>query len=1225
MSKPSKSRPRPGRRTASKTPSPRTRLIQQAEERAERLTTLSQLTRLITSATDSDAVFRGIAEAASTLLKAKMAYVWIDAGGERLKEAGSYWADARLATRAPATIVPVSRKGSLSADVLQSRRPEYVEDVQRDPRWLNPVLAREADLHACIAQPLLHQERAVGALIVAFGQRGAFTPEERNLCGLLADQAAIAIVNARLYEETERRRRESELLAAVVRTINTSLDLSTVLQRIAEGARGVCQSDMSFVALRDPSTDSVEFRHWPGAQYEGYRSMRIAPGQGAAGHVLANGRPFRTDRYLEDPRISPTFTTIAREEGMRAYMAVPIKIEEGVEGFLAVSNRDDRILTDRDEHILLGLADHAAVAIGNARLFTDSAARRHEAEALAELGSAITSSLDLQKILSFVVDRACALLGTQRSAVALLNAGEPGSPFGFQASRGMSRGFPAGMRPRHPRDGTTPAAIAQRRPVWSADLLNDPDFDLAPATRAAVEAEGYRAVLSTPLLVADRVLGALVTYRDDVGPFSQRQVELLQAFATQAALALENARLFEDSERRRRESEVLADVSRALTVSLDVEAVLRRITDGAKELARSDLALIGFREDDEEPVTVRYAVGARDMPARPNLIEPGKGLGGRALLTGRPCRTDDYPNDASFDKVYLHRARANETVAAMAVPIKSADRAIGLIYVANRSPRPFTDHDEAVLSRLADEAAIALRNAQLFARERESERRYRTLVEGSIQGIHIHRNWVTLFVNSTFARMLGYESVSDLIGIDSRRWIAPAELPRLEGYLAARLRGEAVPSQYESQAVRKDGSLVWFDIQVSAILWENEPAIQSTVLDITERKRAEEALRQSEAQLRQAQKMEAVGRLAGGVAHDFNNLLTVITGRTELLLLRLTADDPRRRDIELVKKTADRAASLTQQLLAFSRKQMLQPRVLDLNDVVANMAQMLKPLIGETIELITVLDPTLGRVKADPAQIEQIILNLAVNARDAMPQGGRLSIETADVELDTDFVDAHPGSSLGPHAMFRVRDTGIGMSPEVQAHVFEPFFTTKGVGKGTGLGLATVYGIVKQHDGYVRLESALGAGTAVSIYLSRVSAPVHRSATVETVPPVRASGTVLVVEDEGELRSLATEVLGIAGYSVLSAGGPNEALQVARGHTGPIHLLLTDVVMPEMSGRDLADRLAPARPEMKVLYMSGYTDDAIVHHGVLDPRTVLLTKPFTPDALTRMVAEVMNR
>ena len=468
MSKPGR---RPRGRPESKAPGPRTRLIQQAEERAERLTTLSRLTRLVTSATDSDAVFRGIAEAASTLLKAKMAYVWVDVGGEKLREAGSFWADPRLATRAGVTLVPVSRKGSLSAFVLQSHRPEYVEDVQRDPRWLNPRLATEADLHACIAQPLLHQERAVGALIVAFGRRSAFTPEERNLCGLLADQAAIAIENARLYEETERRRREAELLAAVVRTINTSLDLATVLQRIAEGAREICRSDMSFVGLRDLGTDSVEFRHWPGARYQGYRSMRIAPGQGAAGLVLVTGHPFRTDSYLEDPRISPTFTAIAREEGMRAYMAVPVKIEERVEGFLAVSNRDARLLTDRDEQILLGLADHAAVAIGNARLFADNAARRHEAEALAELGAAITSSLELQKILSFVVDRACALLGTQRSAVALVNTDDPNGPLHFLASRGMSRAFPADMRPDEvataPLPRPSPSDDQSGRPIFS--------------------------------------------------------------------------------------------------------------------------------------------------------------------------------------------------------------------------------------------------------------------------------------------------------------------------------------------------------------------------------------------------------------------------------------------------------------------------------------------------------------------------------------------------------------------------------------------------------------------------------------------------------------------------------------------------------------------------------------------------------------------------------------
>ena len=302
---------------------------------------------------------------------------------------------------------------------------------------------------------------------------------------------------------------------------------------------------------------------------------------------------------------------------------------------------------------------------------------------------------------------------------------------------------------------------------------------------------------------------------------------------------------------------------------------------------------------------------------------------------------------------------------------------------------------------------------------------------------------------------------------------------------------------------------------------------------------------------------------------------------------------------------------------------MLQPRVLDLNGVVSGMAQMLKPLIGETIDLETTLDPVLGRVKADPAQIEQIVLNLAVNARDAMPQGGRLTIETGNVELDAAFVRAHPGASAGPHVMLAVRDTGTGMSPDVQAHLFEPFFTTKGVGKGTGLGLATVYGIVKQHGGYIRVESAPGAGTVVRVYFARVAPAPETAAVSADTPPSVGSGIVLVVEDESELRELATEVLEIAGYTVLSAPGPSAALEIARRHVGPIHLLLTDVVMPEMSGRDLADRLVPARPTIKILYMSGYTNDAIVHHGVLDPGTVLLQKPFTPDRLTRMVGDLL--
>jgi CheY-like chemotaxis protein len=370
--------------------------------------------------------------------------------------------------------------------------------------------------------------------------------------------------------------------------------------------------------------------------------------------------------------------------------------------------------------------------------------------------------------------------------------------------------------------------------------------------------------------------------------------------------------------------------------------------------------------------------------------------------------------------------------------------------------------------------------------------------------------------------------------------------------------------------------------------------------------------------------MEAVGRLAGGIAHDFNNLLTVVTGRVELLLRRLPPGEPVRRDLELIKKTGDRAAMLTRQLLAFSRKQMLQPKVLDLNGIVAGVVQMLQRLIGEDIDLVTLLDPNLGPVRADPAQLEQIILNLAVNARDAMPQGGRLVIETANIDLDETFAAVNPGATAGPHVLLQVSDTGAGMSPEVQAHIFEPFFTTKDVGKGTGLGLATVYGIVKQHDGYITVESTPGAGATFRIYLRRIEeAPRDAEVGAAASRAVTGSETVLLVEDEDGLRELAREILTAAGYKVLVAAGPVEGLELAGRHGGPIHLLLTDVVMPQMSGRELADRLVPEHPGMRVLYMSGYTDDAIVHHGVLDPGTVLLPKPFTPDALTRKVREVL--
>ncbi len=663
--------------------------------------------------------------------------------------------------------------------------------------------------------------------------------------------------------------------------------------------------------------------------------------------------------------------------------------------------------------------------------------------------------------------------------------------------------------------------------------------------------------------------------------FTAIDEEMVIVLAAQAGAAIENAHLLDKVQTEEGKAHLLLEASGGGIYGLDLEGRCTFINKaGATMLGYEPEEVIGERMHDLIHHTLR---DGSPYPADACSIY-------RAFKTGRACRLDD--------EVLWRKDRTSFPVEFCSNPIYRDGRLIGAVAT-------FFD----VTERTRAEEAL-----------RSSEERFRQLAE-SIRQVF----WMTdpkknrmLYVSPAYERIWGRSCES--LYQSPRAWldaIHPEDRDRvLEASLTKQMAGEY---SEEYRIVRPDGSLRW-------ILDRGFPVLDSTgavcrvvgiAEDMTERKQLEQ-------QLLQAQKMEVVGQLAGGIAHDFNNLLTVINGYSEMLLATMEPDDPLRSDVQEIEKAGHKAATLTHQLLAFSRKQVLQPQVLDLGAVIADLGTILQRLIGTHISFTVRAAPDLWPVKADPGHIEQVLINLAVNARDAMPTGGDLVIETANVMLDQ--VTANRlGLAADEHVTIVVTDTGVGMDDRVQAHLFEPFFTTKERGKGTGLGLSTVYGIVTQSHGAIDVQSESGQGTTFRIYLPRTA---ERS---ETGAARQGSGglpggceTVLLVEDDEAVRTLGSAILTSTGYTVVEAGDGTEALRIATEYPGPIHLLLTDVVMPKLSGREVAACLRSLRPETRVLYMSGYADDTILRHGITAKTVVFLQKPFSPATLTRKVRAILD-
>jgi len=863
---------------------------------------------------------------------------------------------------------------------------------------------------------------------------------------------------------------------------------------------------------------------------------------------------------------------------------------------------------------------HRATAGGVAPARARTQPLRPDAErlqsALYRIAEKANSAADLQDLFAFIHQVLGELMYAKNCFIALADRVEGMVHFPYWVDEKDPAPTPTGHRSRKFGRGLTEYVLRTGQPLLlDAEalqrLLDEREIDLIGAFS--------NDWIGVPLKKGDDAFGVLVLQSYDAAHhYGEPEKEILTFVSHEIASAIDYRRKREALEESEAKFRALYRIAETASAAEDLDEMYASLHKIIAELMYAPNFYIALYDPVTDLVSFPYFADEVEPPPAPR--HPTNGFTEYVLRSGQPFLSR-LENLKELTAAGLVREIGAPSFDWMGVPLKKGEETFGVLAVQtyDRKTR-YDEREKELLTFVSQHMANAILRRRDQEAVKRSEERYRTLVEGAVYGIY--RSALDdrfLDVNPALVQMLGYDSAEEVLALDLARdlYVDPDE----RAALVARYHDTRRVDSVEVKWKRKNGTPITVRLSGGAVInarGETE-GFEMIAEDVTERRAFEE-------QLRQSQKMEAIGRLAGGVAHDFNNLLTVIKGYAELLTDGCAEGDPRRGELEEIRKAADRAGALTRQLLAFSRQQVLAPKTLNLNQVVHSMEGLLRRLLGESIELSTALSKDVGQLRADPGQLEQVLMNLAINARDAMPRGGRLTISTANAEIDELYAREHPTIAPGRYVQLAVSDTGTGMDVETQAHIFEPFFTTKEMGKGTGLGLSTVYGIVKQSGGDIWVYSEVGVGTTFKVYLPRVDAPpevspAHGVAVAHRAP---ADATVLLVEDEAGVRALVRKFLERSGYRVLEASGADEALAAAQGHAGEIDLLLTDVVLPRMSGSELAKRLHELRPRARVLYMSGYTDDAIVHHGVLSAGAAFVQKPFTADSLARKLREILE-
>jgi len=999
-----------------------------------------------------------------------------------------------------------------------------------------------------------------------------FAPDEGILLLQFANLAAIAIENVRLYEQLQAElatRQKAERELAKTEDFNRNLLEASPAAILCLDAAGTVNyanpAAKTALAAAQLVSGPIEGRHIRNVlPLEDPDSMavieRMLAGQTISGELIHHRAPSGTEIYLEIFG-APLFTR-----------------QKTVDGAILMG----KVVTRRQQ------AEKTQAAAYQISEAAHTAANLHDL---------------FQQIYPIITD----LLPTDNLYIALYDEEANLLSFPYFVDEHDV------LAPRNPGRGITAYVLRTGKP-----LLATPEIYKSLVDSGEIEQLGEPAVdwLGVPLKIDEKIIGVLAvqTYQQNVR-LNQSHMDILLFVSTQVAMAIQRKQAEEEIRQR---NQVLAMLNRVIAASAEANNPDYLLETACRELAQafnvSQSAAGLFNATKTTAKIVAEYIPEWGVPALNQEIPVTGNPSYQHLLSHRtPLVVTNTHTDPKMAKI-RPMLEQRHIRSLLLLPLMVNDEVVGSLGLGHHEPRRFTAEEVSMAWSAADQVSGALARARLA----QTHQRLITAIEQAAESIIItDTSGTILYVNPACARNSGY-AVSELIGQSPH--IFKSGRRDLEFYndLWTTIRaGKTWSGQFINK--RKDGSLYIEDATIAPVLDENGNIenFVSVQHDVTREVELEK-------QVRQSQKMEAVGQLTAGIAHDFNNLLTVINGFVELAQLQVAESDPVYEMLDRVCHSGQRAASLVRQLLAFSRKQVLEPKILDLNDVVTDMHKMLQRIIGENIQMETALCDDVWPVKMDPAQVEQIVVNLVVNARDAMPNGGRLTVETNNTTLDQQYVDRHFEARPGDYVQLSVTDTGTGMSDDVKSRIFEPFFTTKEHGKGTGLGLATVFGIVKHCDGHIWVYSEPGRGTTFKIYLPRVQKPVDPRAAVGDHRLPHGTETILLVENEEYIRELTTNLLLQQGYTVLVATNGDDALQIAAETQLPIQLLLTDVIMPKMGGKELARRLRDQIPELKILYVSGYTDDTVTRHEILGPDAAFIQKPFTLTALAQKVRETLD-